>query len=105
MAPVGQLAFLMTRGRQALTTMASIQQMIEAGDERRMGNSALNLMIDTGDVSVEGLSFTYPGAAAPSLIDIDLHIAECARIAVFGRSEERCRGKECVSSCVSWWSA
>src|SRR3546814_4433908 len=34
MAPVGQLAFLMTRGRQAITTMASIQQMIEAGDER-----------------------------------------------------------------------
>src|SRR3546814_10450762 len=56
MAPVGQLAFLMTRGRQAITTMASIQQMIEAGDERRMGSSALNLTIDTGNVAVAGLS-------------------------------------------------
>src|SRR3546814_15784206 len=61
MAPVGQLAFLMTRGRQALTTMASIQQMIEAGDERRMGSSALNLLIDKSDDSdrqsvVEGKS-------------------------------------------------
>src|SRR3546814_16664854 len=69
MAPVGQLAFLMTRGRQAITTMASIQQMIEAGDERRMGSSALNLTIDAGNVSVEGLSFTYPGPAAPAPTD------------------------------------
>src|SRR3546814_983028 len=75
----------MTRWRQALTTMASIQQMIEAGDERRMGSSALNLTIDKGDVSVEGLCFTYPGAAAPSLIDIDLKIAAGERIAVVGR--------------------
>lgn len=85
MAPVGQLAFLITRGRQALTTMASIQQMIEAGDERRMGSSALNLTIDTGDIVVEGLSFTYPGASAPSLSDIDLRIAAGERVAVVGR--------------------
>src|SRR3546814_19962007 len=85
MAPVGQLAFLMTRGRQAITTMASIQQMIEAGDERRMGSSALNLTIDTGNVAVEGLSFTYPGAAAPSLTDIDLQIEAGERIADVSR--------------------
>lgn len=85
MAPVGQLAFLITRGRQALTTMASIQQMIDAGDERRMGSSALNLTIDTGDIVVEDLSFTYPGASAPSLSDIDLKIAAGERIAIVGR--------------------
>src|SRR3546814_13718884 len=65
--------------------MASIQQMIEAGDERRMGSSALNLTIDTGNVAVEGLSFTYPGAAAPSLTDIDLKIEAGERIAIVGR--------------------
>lgn len=85
MAPVGQLAFLITRGRQALTTMSSIQQMIEADDERRMGSSALNLTIDTGDIVVEGLSFTYPGAAASSLSDIDLKIEAGERIAIVGR--------------------
>ncbi|MDK2759774.1 MAG: type I secretion system permease/ATPase [Sphingopyxis sp.] len=85
MAPVGQLAFLMTRGRQAMTTMASIQQMIEADDERRMGSSALNLTIDKGNIAVEGLSFTYPGASAPSLSDIDLKIAAGERIAIVGR--------------------
>src|SRR3546814_11934666 len=59
--------------------------MIEAGDERRMGSSALNLTIDTGNVAVAGLSFTYPGAAAPSLTDIDLKIEAGERIAIVGR--------------------
>lgn len=85
MAPVGQLAFLMTRGRQAMTTMASIQQMIEADDERRMGSSSLDLKIDKGDVSVEGLSFTYPGAAAPSLSDINLKLKPGEKVAIVGR--------------------
>ena len=85
MAPVGQLAFLITRGRQAWTTMGSIQQMIEAEDERRMGSSALDLRIGQGHVSVEDLSFTYPGAAAPSLSDINLKIAPGEKIAIVGR--------------------
>ena len=85
MAPIGQLAFLMTRGRQAWTTMASIQQMIEADDERRMGSSTLNLTIDKGHTVVEGVSFTYPGASAPSLSDINLTIDAGERIAIVGR--------------------
>src|SRR3546814_17071347 len=79
----------MTRGRQAITTRASIQQMIEAGDERRMGSSALNLTIDTGNVAVAGLSFTYPGAAAPSLTEIDLTIEAGERVAIVGRVRSR----------------
>ena len=85
MAPVGQLAFLMTRGRQAWTTMASIQQMIEAEDERRMGSSALDLTIGKGQIHVEDLGFTYPDAAAPSLSDINLTINPGEKIAVIGR--------------------
>jgi ATP-binding cassette subfamily C protein LapB len=85
MAPVGQLAFLMTRGRQAWTTMASIQQMIEAEDERQMGSSALNLTIDRGDVAIEGLSFSYPGASAPSLAEINLKIGAGEKVAIVGR--------------------
>ncbi|MDZ3833286.1 MAG: type I secretion system permease/ATPase [Sphingopyxis sp.] len=85
MAPVGQLAFLMTRGRQAWTTMASIQQMIEANDERRMGSSTLDLAIHRGEMAVDGLSFSYPGASAPSLSDINLKIAPGEKIAIVGR--------------------
>jgi len=85
MSPVGQLAFLITRGRQALTTMASIQQMIEADDERRMGSGALDIEIGRGAIALDNVSFTYPGAAAPSLSDINLKIEPGERVAIVGR--------------------
>lgn len=85
MAPVGQLAFLITRGRQAVTTMSSIQQMIDAEDERRMGSSTLDLEIHEGAVSVENMSFAYAGAAAKSLTDINLKIRPGEKIAIVGR--------------------
>lgn len=85
MAPVGQLAFLITRGRQAVTTMSSIQQMIDAEDERRMGSSTLELEINEGAVSVENMSFAYAGAAAKSLTDINLKIRPGEKIAIVGR--------------------
>lgn len=85
MAPVGQLAFLITRGRQAVTTMSSIQQMIDADDERRMGSSTLDLEIHEGALSVENMSFAYAGAAAKSLTDINLKIRPGEKIAIVGR--------------------
>lgn len=85
MAPVGQLAFLMTRGRQAITTMNSLQTMIEADDERRMGSSTLDLEIRNGEVSVENLSFAYPGASAKSLSNINLKLKPGEKVAIVGR--------------------
>ncbi|SNT12547.1 type I secretion system permease/ATPase [Sphingopyxis indica] len=85
MSPVSQLAFLITRGRQAWTTMASIQQMIESDDERRMGSSSLDIAIGRGQVTLDDMSFTYPGAAVPSLSDINLKIEPGERIAIVGR--------------------
>lgn len=85
MAPVGQLAFLITRGRQAMTTMTSIQQMMEADDERRMGSNTLDLEIHDGAISVENLSFAYAGAAAQSLSDINLKIQPGEKVAIVGR--------------------
>jgi ATP-binding cassette subfamily C protein LapB len=85
MAPVGQLALLMTRGRQAMTTMKSLQTMSEADDERRMGSSTLDLEIREGDVSVENMSFAYPGAAAKSLSEINVKIRPGEKVAIVGR--------------------
>jgi ATP-binding cassette subfamily C protein LapB len=85
MAPVGQLAFLITRGRQAITTMSSIQQMIDAEDERRMGSNSLDLEIHDGAVSVENLSFAYAGAASKSLTDVNLKIQPGEKVAIVGR--------------------
>ena len=48
LAPVGQLAFLMTRGRQAFQTLDSIQVMIDQEDERTMGSRSVVPEISAG---------------------------------------------------------
>src|SRR3546814_11184557 len=40
MAPVGQLAFLMTRGRQAITKKATIKQLTEEAQQEPTGGSS-----------------------------------------------------------------
>jgi ATP-binding cassette subfamily C protein LapB len=85
MAPVGQFAFLMTRAKQALTTMASLQVMMEADDERRQALRTIVPEIRVGKIELDHVDFTYPGAATPALADIGLTIEPGERIGVIGR--------------------
>jgi ATP-binding cassette subfamily C protein LapB len=85
MAPVGQFAFLMTRAKQALTTMASLQVMMEADDERRQALRTIVPEIRVGKIELDHVDFTYPGAATPALADIGLKIEPGERIGVIGR--------------------
>lgn len=85
MSPVGQFAFLMTRGKQAMTTLASIQQMMEAPDERTMVTRTIVPEIREGRIALEGVSFRYPNASADSLSDLDISISPGERIGIIGR--------------------
>ena len=85
LSPVGQFAFLITRAKQAMTTMDSLQQMMELDDER--GGSARSIIpeIRVGKVEMAHLTFAYPTAATPSLSDINLKIEPGERIGIIGR--------------------
>jgi ATP-binding cassette, subfamily C, bacterial LapB len=85
LAPVGQFAFLMTRARQAMVTMDSLQTMMEAPDERILGVRSVSPTIAKGDIKFEHLSFGYPGASTASLADVSLTISPGERIGVIGR--------------------
>lgn len=85
MAPVGQLAFLMTRGRQALLTMATLQQLTEAPDERELSARSVIPTIMRGDIQLEHVSFRYPNASRESLSDVNLKIRPGERIGIIGR--------------------
>ncbi|MGL5839161.1 MAG: type I secretion system permease/ATPase [Sphingorhabdus sp.] len=85
LAPVGQLAFLMTRGRQAFTTLASLQTMMEQGDEREKGSRSVVPEIAKGLVELDHVSFAYPQAGKESLSDISLKIQPGERIGLIGR--------------------
>ena len=85
MAPVGQFAFLMTRARQALTTMDSLQQMMEAEDERQVAARSIVPEIRVGKIALDHVDFAYPGMSGNALSDVSLTIEPGERIGIIGR--------------------
>jgi ATP-binding cassette subfamily C protein LapB len=85
MAPVGQFAFLITRARQALTTMDSLQTLMEQQDERQAASRTIVPEIRAGKIELSHVDFRYPNAANDSLSDLNLKIEPGERIGIIGR--------------------
>jgi len=83
--PVGQLAFLITRGKQAFATLDSLQRMMEAQDERQVAMRSIVPEIRAGHIELANVSFRYPNAGRDSLDGINLKINPGERIGVIGR--------------------
>jgi ATP-binding cassette subfamily C protein LapB len=83
--PIGQLAFLITRGRQAMATLDSLQRMMEAGDERQVAMRSIVPEIRVGHIELSDVSFRYPNAARDSLSGLNIKIAPGDRIGIIGR--------------------
>ncbi|ANY20964.1 Toxin RTX-I translocation ATP-binding protein [Tsuneonella dongtanensis] len=85
LAPAGQIAFLLTRGRQAKETLDSIERLFEGEDERkRTGTLALGA-ISRPTIKLENLSFKYPDTSQSALDGLDLTIQPGEKVAVVGR--------------------
>jgi ATP-binding cassette subfamily C protein LapB len=86
LAPAGQIAFLLTRGRQAREALDSIEALFEGEDERQAGCMSLPPAKTAGyRIALENLSFAYPDSPVNSLEHLDLTIEPGERIAVVGR--------------------
>ena len=85
LAPAAQIAFLLTRGRQAHETLDSIERLFEGGDERKLGSSLTPSRIERPRIELDKVQFRYPGVESSALSDIDLDIKPGERIAVIGR--------------------
>ena len=83
--PVGQIAFLITRGKQAMATLDSLQRMMETQDERHVALRSIVPEIRAGHIELKGVTFRYPNAARDSLSGIDLKINPGDRIGIIGR--------------------
>src|SRR3954465_1066221 len=83
--PIGQLAFLITRGKQAFATLDSLQRMMEAKDERQVAMRSIVPEIRVGHIELVDVSFRYPGAARDSLSGLKLKIEPGERIGIIGR--------------------
>lgn len=85
LAPVGQLAFLMTRGRQAFVTLNSLQLLMDQPDEREKGSRSITPEIREGRLQLDHVGFSYPEVGRESLADISLAIEPGERIGLIGR--------------------
>jgi ATP-binding cassette subfamily C protein LapB len=85
MAPIGQFAFLVTRARQSMTTLDSLQRMMEATDERQVAARSIVPEVRAGHLELKNACFRYPGASTDSLSDISLTINPGERVAIIGR--------------------
>jgi ATP-binding cassette, subfamily C, bacterial LapB len=85
LAPVGQLAFLITRARQAFLSMESLQRLMDEPDEREMGSRSIAPVVRRGELQLDRVSFRYPDAARESLTEISLSIQPGERIGIIGR--------------------
>ncbi len=85
MSPIGQFAFLITRARQSMTTLDSLQRMMEATDERQVAARSIVPEIRAGHLELKNASFRYPAASTDSLSGINLKIEPGERIAIIGR--------------------
>ena len=85
MSPIGQFAFLVTRAKQAMTTLDSLQTMMEAPDERHLAARSMAPEVRGGQIELSKASFRYPGAARDSLDGIELKIMPGERIGIIGR--------------------
>ncbi len=85
LAPAGQIAFLLTKGRQARETLDSIERLFEVEDERKEGSISAPAIVRSGEIRCENMEFRYPDAPTAALDGINLTIKPGEKIAIIGR--------------------
>jgi ATP-binding cassette subfamily C protein LapB len=85
LAPAGQIAFLLTRGRQASETLASIERLFEGEDERRKGGNLVLSPIARPVIQFDRAAFRYPTASQSALEGLNLTIKPGEKVAIVGR--------------------
>ena len=85
LAPIGQLAFLLVRGRQALLSLDTLDAIMAAPDERALAVRSITPAITRGTIELQHLGFRYPDASLASLNDFSLRVQPGERIGIVGR--------------------
>ncbi|MFJ4429954.1 type I secretion system permease/ATPase [Pseudomonas sp. NPDC089395] len=86
LAPLGQIAGLITRYQQAQLTMRSTDALMALPQERQTEQQALEHTTLKGGLALSHVSFRYPGQTSPALQDVSLTIKPGERIGIIGRS-------------------
>ncbi|WP_439862320.1 type I secretion system permease/ATPase [Pseudomonas sp. MBLB4136] len=86
LAPLGQIAGLITRYQQARLTMTSTDALMALPQERQAKQRPLERTQLKGALDVRKVSFRYPDQSTPALADVSLRMAAGERVGIIGRS-------------------
>jgi ATP-binding cassette subfamily C protein LapB len=86
LAPLGQVAGLITRYQQARLTMKSTDALMGLPQERQTTQRPLERTLLKGDLDVRQASFSYPGQSTPALSKVSLRLHAGERVGIIGRS-------------------
>ena len=86
LAPLGQIAGLITRYQQARLTMKSTDALMELPQERQARQRPLERTQLHGALEVRQLSFSYPEQTTPALHHVSLRLAPGEKIGIIGKS-------------------
>ena len=84
MAPLGQVAMLLSRYNQAMVALDSLNEIMELPVEREAGKTFLSRPDIKGDIKFNSVSFTYPGLNVAAIDDVSFHVKPGEKIAFIG---------------------
>jgi ATP-binding cassette subfamily C protein LapB len=85
LAPVSQVAGLLTQYHNAATALKSLDSILGQPVERPADSNFVSRQHFRGDIEFKNVGFTYPGQDIPALRDVSLQIRAGEHVAILGR--------------------
>ncbi|MCK5890007.1 MAG: type I secretion system permease/ATPase [Methylococcales bacterium] len=85
LAPVSQVASLLTRYHQSKTSLSSLTRMMSLPVEREKGKKFLHRPVLKGSIEFKNVSFSYPNQPIKALDNVSFNIKAGERVAFLGR--------------------
>ena len=85
LAPMGQVAALMTNYEDTKTSYETLNEIISKPSERPSGKKFVQQPKFTGHIEFHDVTFTYPGNEVPSLKNVSFVIEPGEHVAIIGR--------------------
>jgi ATP-binding cassette subfamily C protein LapB len=85
LAPMAQIASLITRYHQSRSSMKNIDQLMKAPTERPLGKRFLHRPALSGKISFDRVSFSYPASDRKILDNVSFDIKAGEKVGIIGR--------------------
>jgi ATP-binding cassette subfamily C protein LapB len=84
-APLSQVASLITRYYQARSAVQGVDDIMQLPEERPIGKSYIHRPVLAGDIEFRNVTFSYPEAQVPALVNVSFRIQRGERVGIIGR--------------------